>query len=34
MGWPYRKAGGGSPGAVTGDADDGALVNVAGANEA
>lgn len=30
----YRVACGGGPGAVAGDADDGALVNVAGADEA
>lgn len=31
---PYRIARGGGPGAVAGDADDGALVNVASADEA
>lgn len=31
---PYREAGGGSPGAVASNADDGALVYMAGANEA
>lgn len=38
LGWrgihPYREAGSGSPGTVTGGADDSALVNVAGADKA